>query len=64
MGPIMASVIDKLNAVIQKVAQSANARYLDCRRVTEPYIWFDDMHPGNDGFLALAVKFEETMNQL
>lgn len=64
MGPIMAAVIDKLNAVIQKVAQSANARYLDCRHATEPYTWFDDMHPGNDGFLALAVKFEETMNHL
>lgn len=64
MGPIMVSVIDKLNDRIQRAALAAKVRYLDCRRVTEAYTWYDDMHPDRDGFLALAVKFEEEMNRL
>lgn len=64
MGAISAAMIDNLNNVIQRVAQSSKIHYLDCRRVTEPYTWYDDMHPDRDGFLALAVKFEEAMNRL
>lgn len=63
MAPIMVYVIDKLNEAIQRATQSTNARYLDCRRVTEPYTWYDDMHPDRDGFQALAMKFEEEMNR-
>ncbi|UIE35952.1 SGNH/GDSL hydrolase family protein [Leptodesmis sichuanensis] len=64
MGPIIASIIDKLNEVIKRATQSTTAQYLDCRGVTEPYTWYDDMHPDRDGFLALAVKFEEAMSRL
>ena len=64
MGPIMASLIDRLNEVIQRVTRSANVHYLDCRRITEAYTWYDDMHPDKDGFFALAVRFEEEMNRL
>jgi len=64
MQPIMVSVIDQLNNVIQQVSQAQKVTYLDCRHVTDAYTWYDDMHPGQDGFLALAVKFEETMNRL
>lgn len=63
MGPIIASIIDKLNEVIKRATQSTTAQYLDCRGVTEPYTWYDDMHPDRDGFLALAVKFEEAMSR-
>ncbi len=63
MGPIMASLINKLNDVIQRSTQGTNVRYLDCRGVTEQYTWYDDMHPDRDGFLALAVRFEEEMNR-
>jgi hypothetical protein len=63
MGPIMVSVLDQLNEAIQRATQSTNARYLDCRRVTEPYTWYDDMHPDRDGFLALSIRFEEEMNR-
>ncbi|MGQ9873130.1 hypothetical protein [Leptodesmis sp.] len=45
MGPIIASIIDKLNEVVKRATQSTKAQYLDCRRVTEPYTWYDDMHP-------------------
>ncbi|MBW4421704.1 MAG: hypothetical protein KME13_21195 [Myxacorys californica WJT36-NPBG1] len=62
-GSASAAIIDKLNDVIQGVAQSARVHYLDCRHATEPS-WYDDMHPDRDGFLALAVKFEEAMNRL
>lgn len=61
MEPIMASVIDKLNDGIRRSTYSRNVCYLDCRRLTEPYTWYDDMHPDRDGFLALAVRFEEQM---
>lgn len=64
MAPLMASMIDKLNEVIQRVTQANKGHYLDCRRVTEAYTWYDDMHPDRDGFFALAVKFEEAMNRL
>lgn len=64
LGAVSASIIDKLNDVIQRVTQPTKIHYLDCRRITEPYTWYDDMHPDRDGFLALAVKFEETMNRL
>lgn len=64
MGPVIAAIIDKLNHGIQRVTQSTKIHYLDCRRLTEPYTWYDDMHPDRDGFLALAVKFEDLMNRL
>jgi hypothetical protein len=64
MGPIITSIIDNLNEVIQRVTRSTTIHYLDCRRVTESYTWYDDMHPDQDGFLALSIKFEEVMNRL
>jgi len=36
--------------------------YINCRDVTSPYTWRDDMHPGKDGFKALANKFELTIS--
>jgi hypothetical protein len=32
--------------------------FLDCRGTTATHPFFDDMHPGTDGFKALARKFE------
>lgn len=60
MAPIMAEIIDKLNSVVSRVAQEYgdSVNYVNCRTVTEPYTWRDDMHPGSDGFKALAKKFE------
>lgn len=68
MAPIAVAMIDKLNeairAAVKQATQSTKISYLDCRRVTEPFTWYDDMHPDRDGFLALAGKFEEAMNRL
>jgi len=61
MEAIMVPIINQLNSVIQRVVQTNNAHFLDCRGVTKPYTWYDDMHPDRDGFFALAVKFEEAM---
>ncbi|MBW4421117.1 MAG: hypothetical protein KME13_18080 [Myxacorys californica WJT36-NPBG1] len=63
-GSVSAAIIDRLNDVIQGVTQSTKIHYLDCRYATEPYTWYDDMHPDRDGFLASAVKFEEAMSRL
>jgi hypothetical protein len=55
-------IIDRLNEVISKaVAEFERAQYIRCLRVTDPFTWFDDMHPHGDGFEALAEKFEERM---
>ena len=63
MEPIMDAVIDKLNARIKRVASGyAKAIFLDCRTVTKPDTWVDDMHPGVDGFKALAAQFEGGMS--
>lgn len=64
MGPIMVAIIDQLNTVIQRTTESTTVHYLNCRGITAPYTWYDDMHPDQDGFLALAVRFEEEMNRL
>lgn len=61
MGAISAALIDRLNETIQRATQFTQVRYLDCRRLTESYTWYDDIHPDRDGFFALAVKFEEAM---
>ena len=63
MEPIMNAVIDKLNTRIKAAASGfGKAVFLDCRTVTKPYTWVDDMHPGVDGFKALAAQFERGMN--
>jgi hypothetical protein len=63
MAPIMVSIVDRLNDAIEQSTQSTNVHFLNCRGVTEKYTWYDDMHPDRDGFLALAVKFEDAMSQ-
>jgi hypothetical protein len=64
MTPIMASIVNRLNTVIARAAAPfSSVRFLNCRRVTEPFTWYDDMHPGSDGFEALANEFEEAMSR-
>ena len=64
MRPLVEIILDRLNETIKKaVSGFAQAKYLSCIRVTDPYTWFDDMHPDSDGFQALATKFEAQMAQ-
>jgi hypothetical protein len=52
-------MIDRLTQTIEAVAKSfPNAQFLDCRGVTAPHPFFDDMHPDTEGFKALARRFE------
>ncbi|MDU9048176.1 MAG: SGNH/GDSL hydrolase family protein [Candidatus Electrothrix sp. Rat3] len=63
MQPIVDSVIDRLNHHVKTAASAyKTAVYIDCRNATKNFIWYDDMHPGRDGFLALSILFEEKMN--
>ena len=65
MTPIMNDVLDKLNKIIKDVSdQYSTVHFLDCLNFTQRYTWFDDMHPSNDGFRALANKFEAEMNRI
>jgi hypothetical protein len=55
-------LIDKLTASIKPVVESfPNSQFLDCRGVTAPLPFFDDMHPDKDGFIALALQFERAL---
>jgi lysophospholipase L1-like esterase len=52
-------IIDRLTESIEPVVASfPNAHFLDCRGTTSTHPFFDDMHPGTDGFKALASRFE------
>ena len=55
-------ILNRLNAAIEAaMPAAANAVFMSCLHVTDDYTWYDDMHPANDGFRALASKFEAQM---
>lgn len=54
--------IDLLNSRIEAAASKiANVTYIDCRNLTEPHNWYDDLHPSASGFHALSLRFESEM---
>ena len=62
--PIMSAIVDKLDAVIQRVAGSyqGKVRYVNLRDTAGSFPeWPDDMHPDKDGFRILAHEFEKRM---
>ncbi len=62
MRPLVEIILNRLNEVIEKaVSAFPNDAFIKCLHVTDPYTWFDDMHPANDGFKALAARFEARM---
>ncbi len=66
MGAILKPIVDLLNDTIQSVADSyKSVEFIDLRGVASKtkFDWIDDMHPDEDGFKALAAKFEEAMSR-
>jgi metacaspase-1 len=62
MRPLLEIILDRLNEIIKRsVLGFPTGKFINCLHVTDPYTWFDDMHPSNDGFKALAAKFEAQM---
>jgi len=62
MRPLLEIILDRLNEIIKRsVLGLPTGKFINCLHVTDPYTWFDDMHPDNDGFKALAAKFEAQM---
>jgi len=62
MKAIISSVIDKLNFVIKaEVNKISQAAFISLLGESGVYTWYDDMHPDDDGFAALAKKFETMM---
>lgn len=62
--PIMSAIVDKLDAVIQRVAGSYQGKvtYVNLRDIAGSFpAWPDDMHPDGDGFRVLAHEFENRM---
>jgi hypothetical protein len=59
---IVEVILNRLNRAIEAAAPAApNAVFVSCLHVTDDYTWYDDMHPANDGFKALARTFEARM---
>jgi len=55
-------LIDRLSDTVAAVVVSfPHARFLDCRQQTKGFPFYDDMHPGTDGFKALATYYENAM---
>lgn len=60
MTPLVKSLMGVLNTHVEKATiGNSKALYINCLGSTDNYTWFDDMHPGNDGFEALSLKFED-----
>jgi hypothetical protein len=65
MDEIIRPVIDRLNQRIQSaVNRVARCAFVSCLTVTDPFTWYDDMHPDTEGFRALARTFENALDQL
>jgi lysophospholipase L1-like esterase len=59
---IVKLMIDRLTESVQPVVKAfPNARFLDCRRATARYAFFDDMHPDTDAFIVLTRRFERAL---
>lgn len=55
---ILAAVVDRYNTALQGVVgEFPNARYVDCRGVVTDSRWYDELHPKNDGYAAVADRF-------
>ncbi|MGH7797394.1 MAG: SGNH/GDSL hydrolase family protein [Candidatus Binatia bacterium] len=64
MRPLLEIILDRLNEIIKRsVLSFPTGKFISCLRVTDPYTWFDDMHPDNDGFKVLAARFEARMKE-
>jgi hypothetical protein len=62
MRPLLEIILDRLNEIIKRsVSGFPTGKFINCLHVTDPFTWYDDMHPANDGFTALAAKFEAQM---
>ena len=66
MDAILRPILNKLNDAIKAAVKQyePSVKFIDLRGVaSKPEIkWYDDMHPGEEGFKALAAKFEQAMS--
>ena len=64
---IMKGVLKEFNESIEAAVSdcgSSNVRYMDCQAALEAcHMWYDDMHPNEEGFKALAKMFVEKMKK-
>jgi lysophospholipase L1-like esterase len=60
---IMKVIIDRLNnAQIDLVSQFNRVYHVDCRDAVNSNNWFDELHPNNSGFDAVAERFRSVIN--
>lgn len=58
-------LIDSFNDEVIKVANIyPNVHFLDNRNVVRPHLWQDEIHPNSTGFLDVALKFHQKINEL
>ena len=67
MDAILRPIVDELNKAIEDAVAEykPRAKFINLRGVASiaEFDWIDDMHPGEEGFKALAVKFEKAMSE-
>ena len=65
MDAILKPIVNLLNKTIQDITNSyESVEFINLRGVVSKpeFDWIDDIHPGDEGFKALASKFEEAMS--
>ncbi|RRA99874.1 caspase family protein [Larkinella rosea] len=63
---IIQFILDEFNARIQAVAAgfTETVSYIDLRKTVRPDQWYDEIHPNDDGFQQVAMKFMNRINEL
>ncbi|WDE02095.1 trypsin-like peptidase domain-containing protein [Thalassomonas actiniarum] len=57
---IVYEMINRFNTALQSLVSNfaGNVRYIDCRGAVAEELWFDELHPDNNGFKSVAARFE------
>ncbi len=57
--------IDRFNMVLQEAAQPYDhVHYIDLRGTVPDQLWWDEIHPSSQGFLAVSTKIQQLINRL
>jgi lysophospholipase L1-like esterase len=58
-------ILDEFNSRIKTVAEEfTNVSYINLRTTVRPDQWYDEIHPNDDGFQQVAMKFMERINEV
>lgn len=62
---IAGEMMDRFNRGLRRlVRQMPHVTYIDCRRVVGGGRWYDELHPTDEGYAAVAALFEQEIDRL